>query len=311
MIEMARVDLRGLPVWERPGVVFEAFDRLMAGETLTLVTENEPRGLAASLERLRRDEFLLDRRRFGEQEWHVTLKRAHAPAAEVAHGGLLERAAAFRDLPLEARTMLAGKATSHLAHRGATVVGENTAWPYLGVVIEGTLALSTGSDCARQRLFYEVSPGEIFGETEYFDGGLTLGRTIALSKTARYLRIPRDVVAAAGAACPQLVHELAHVSAQRTRFLVEALNAQATQPILARIAAVLVPYAVADRGLAPARPPLPHMTQAQIAAAAGTVKEVAARAIAELETRGLLKREHGHISYLDRQRLLDLTREPA
>jgi len=51
------------------------------------------------------------------------------------------------------------------------------------------------------------------------------------------------------------------------------------------------------------------MTQSQIAAAAGTVKEVAARAIAELDERGLLRRERGHIRFLDRQGLVELLRE--
>ncbi|HEY5426137.1 MAG TPA: helix-turn-helix domain-containing protein [Candidatus Tumulicola sp.] len=80
-------------------------------------------------------------------------------------------------------------------------------------------------------------------------------------------------------------------------------------PILARIARVLVPYAMPERGLVPAAASLATVTQSQIAAAAGTVKEVAARAIAELESRNVLRRERGHIRYLDRQELLELIRE--
>jgi len=80
-------------------------------------------------------------------------------------------------------------------------------------------------------------------------------------------------------------------------------------PIIARIAQVLLPFSLPERGLSAALAPLPHMTQAQIAAAAGTVKEVAARAIADLESRELLKRERGHIRYLDRQKLIDLIKD--
>jgi CRP-like cAMP-binding protein len=99
------------------------------------------------------------------------------------------------------------------------------------------------------------------------------------------------------------------VNAQRRRDHMQALATQATMPIIARVAHVLVPYAMPERGLSPARAPLPNLTQAQIAAAAGTVKEVAARAIAELEQRELLKRERGHIRYLDRQGLLDMIKD--
>jgi hypothetical protein len=48
------------------------------------------------------------------------------------------------------------------------------------------------------------------------------------------------------------------------------------------------------------------MTQTQVAAAAGTVKEVAARAIADLERVQALRRERGHIRYLDRAKLLEI-----
>ena len=67
-----------------------------------------------------------------------------------------------------------------------------------------------------------------------------------------------------------------------------------------------MPYAVPERGLHPALAPLPTMTQAQVAASAGTVKEVAARAIAELERVQALRRERGHIRYLDRTQLLEM-----
>jgi hypothetical protein len=77
-----------------------------------------------------------------------------------------------------------------------------------------------------------------------------------------------------------------------------------SQPIIARVANALLPYAAPEQGLHPALPPLPNMTQSQVAASAGTVKEVAARAIAELERLQALRRERGHIRYLDRTKLL-------
>jgi DNA-binding GntR family transcriptional regulator len=45
------------------------------------------------------------------------------------------------------------------------------------------------------------------------------------------------------------------------------------------------------------------MTQNQLAVIAGTAKEVAARAIAELEAAGALERMQGHISRIDRAKL--------
>ena len=303
-----RIDLRGMPVWDRPAMVFEAFDRLTNGETLVAVTEHEPRGLAASLQQLRRDHMMLARRRVGSHEWHVTMRRLNGERATTPES-ILHRTPLFCDLSKEALAVLAQAATIHTARRGQTIVHEDIDWPYVGVVFEGALALSSGERSSRQRIFFEISTGESFGETEFFDAGLTVGRTIALSKSVRYLRIPRDVVSTIGMQYPQVMIALAHIAAQRTRTLADALTAQATQPILVRIASVLLPYAVTEKGLGAAHSPLPNMTQAQVAATAGTVKEVAARAIAELESRELLKRERGHIRFLDRQGLIELIRE--
>ncbi len=306
---MARIDLRGLPVWDRPSAVFEAFDRLTDGEMLTVVTENEPRGLTASLQQSRQGELLLAPHRVGAEEWHVTLRRPKG-GVDTSQSALLGRSPVFCDLPELALHALANAATVHTVRRGNTIAPENSESPAIGMVVEGTLALASGS-ASRNRIFYEIAAGEIFGETEFFDNGRTLGRTIVLSKTARFFRIPYEAVRNAAAMHPDVFVSLARIGAQRARLLVEMLSSQSTQPILSRIAGVLVQYAVAEKGLAPATAPLPNLTQSQIAAAAGTVKEVAARAIAELELRGLLKRERGHIRYLDRQGLLDLIRTPA
>jgi CRP-like cAMP-binding protein len=110
---------------------------------------------------------------------------------------------------------------------------------------------------------------------------------------------------------PQFIMNLARVVAQRKRDALTSLGRQSTMSIIARIAQVLLPFATAERGLSLAIDPLPNLTQSQIAASAGTVKEVAARAIAELERLELLKRERGHVCYLDRQRLADFVRSQS
>jgi len=302
-----RLDVRSLPVWERLEKIRDLFDRLPVGGSLTILTENEPRGLAFRMEQTRPREIILDHRRTGDREWEIRLTRASVEADAPSPAGVLTRAAIFCTLSEEARAALVAESSLHTIRRGQVAVGEGADWPYLGIVFEGVLALTTGNG-GRPRIFNEIFPYELIGELELFDSAPAAGRVVALSKVARYLRIPRRTVLEVGERFPQLLIELGRVSAQRRRDLMQALATQATMPIIARVAHVLVPYATPERGLSPARAPLPSLTQAQIAAAAGTVKEVAARAIAELEQRELLKRERGHIRYLDRQGLLDMIR---
>jgi CRP-like cAMP-binding protein/uncharacterized protein (DUF2249 family) len=308
-MESPRLDLRALPVWERPAKVFDLFDSLPPGGTLAFVTDHEPRGLAGRIEQGRKHQVIVDARRTGEREWIVYITRASVETDGLTPLGVILRTAVFSGLDDGVRVNLAADASMLVIRRGQTVVAENTEWPYLGVAYEGVLALTSGNGKTRPRIFHQIFPYEVFGETELFDEAPAAGRVIALSKTARVLRITRRSLLEAGMRFPQLLLAFGRVSSQRSRDLQQTLATQATLPIIARIAQVLLPFAMPERGLSLALSPLTNMTQAQIAAAAGTVKEVAARAIAELEARELLRRERGHIRYLDRQKLIDLIKE--
>jgi CRP-like cAMP-binding protein/uncharacterized protein (DUF2249 family) len=305
------LDLRGLPVWERPSRVYDHFDRLPDGEAFTFVVENEPRGLTTSVEANRRAEMMLDQCRVGEREWHVTVRRANGTNETPCPRSILARTPAFSQLGAESLDRLARAATMHTARRGHVLVASNADWPYLGIVFEGVCAISNDARNARYRVYYEVFPHDIFGEAALFDGAPMAARAVVLSKTARYVRVPHHDILAAAAENLAVLKRVGAVIAQRSRDMMVTLANQATTPVIARIAAVLLPYAVPEAGLTPALPPLPNLTQAHIAAAAGTVKEVAARSIAELEVRGYLLRERGHIRFLDREKLIDLVKGSA
>jgi CRP-like cAMP-binding protein/uncharacterized protein (DUF2249 family) len=310
-MDSTHVDVRGLPTWERPGIIREALDRLPDGVAITLITENEPRGLASRIVQRQRGELICEPRRIGRQEWHITLRRIPVDGDRLSAVGVLRRAGVFAGLDERAREVLASSAAIFTLRRGQAVVESDTEWPYIGVVCEGVFALASNGDDRRDRIFFEVFPYEVFGEMEAFDEALMFGRVVALSKSARYIRLPRADVLQAAQEFPSVLASLARVTTQRARHVMEALVAQPTMPIVVRIARALLPYSMPERGLSPAAFPLPGMTQAQIAASAGTVKEVAARAISDLEEAGLLQRERGHIRYLDRQRLLELVRTGA
>jgi CRP-like cAMP-binding protein len=307
VLEELVIDVRGLPVWERPGRVFERFDQLALGGRMTFVTEYEPRGLAGRIEQQRPGQARVEALRIADTEWRVTLTRLDHERHTPTPASVLRRCGIFADLDDIARARLVATATERTLRKGEMLVDEGDDFPFLGIVWEGVLAVSA-TNAGRVRTFYEIFPFETFGDVELFDHGLSMGRIVALAKVTRALLLPREAVRLLGVSHPELLFGIATVCAQRTRVLAESLAAQGTQPIVHRLAAVLLPYSMPDRGLAPAMSPLPSLTQTQLASAAGTVKEVAARAIAELEAQGALRRERGHIRYLDRTRLLEYAR---
>lgn len=310
MVQPAEIDLRGLPAWERPELIRKALDRLPSGASLTLITENEPRALSQRVTQDRADRFLVETRQVASRLWHLRLTHRSGEAADRNSSAQhLSRCPAFAALDPSVREELAAAAVWQTGRRGQTLVADNVDWAFIGMVTEGIVARANGGGRERERILYEIFPYELFGVAEYFDRGLKMARIAVFSKTARVLKIPWDVVARVAARNPELTNALGVVMAQRVRLLADALSIQGSLPILGRIARVLLPYAMPDRGLVPAAASLSTITQSQIAAAGGTVKEVAARAIAELESRNALRREHGHIRYLDRQVLLELIRD--
>jgi CRP-like cAMP-binding protein/uncharacterized protein (DUF2249 family) len=310
MVTHDPLDLRNLPVWERASTVLDEAAKLETGASLEFLTEVDPRALIARIEQLHPGEFAFEPRHLGGNEWRIRLTRVQVDSQATSLSAALRRSPVFSSLDENALAQLMEAASEHTARKSQIICAENAACTYLGVLIEGAMAVFVGAG-SRERLLYHLSPFDTFGEIEFFDGGLALGRTVVLSKNARYATIPFDVLRDVATRSSTFMTALAAATSQRNRTLASELASQVSQPIIARVAAALLPYAAPERQLHPALPPLPTMTQAQIAAAAGTVKEVAARAIAELERVQALRRERGHIRYLDRSKLLSMIDEAS
>jgi CRP-like cAMP-binding protein/uncharacterized protein (DUF2249 family) len=302
------IDFRGIPVWERVPLVLAALDRAPQGASVSCITDIEPRGLSA---RVRDEGFgpvLVETSALGGQLWRLRFTRQTGEATANPIARVLQAAPPFARLPDESLARLVGAASSQAANRGRVMVDGKGIWPYVGVVAEGVVAVANGGG-ERNPILYEAFPLDTFGIGAFFDRGAPLGSVVVMTKSARIVKVPWDALAAIAHGSPELLLGLGNALANVQRLLAQKLAAQSVLPIVGRVARVLLPHAMPSRGLSPAMPALATMTQSQIAAAAGTVKEVAARAIAELDERGLLKRERGHIRFLDRQGLIELLRE--
>jgi CRP-like cAMP-binding protein len=199
-------------------------------------------------------------------------------------------------------------ASLHAVRRGFQIAKSGAAFPFLGFVRNGVIgvtAVSRGPMRAVRRFtIYEAHGGSTFGEVAILDRSIAVGEISVLSKRAVYALIPDSRISAAALADAGLLARLGSVAAARCRDLASRLTSQRAWPVAARVARVLLSYAAEREGLQPTATMLGELTQRDIAAAAGCVPEAAARAIATLERAGAISREHGHIRYADRRRLL-------
>lgn len=300
------LDVRSIPPWERHARILATFDGLPLGGELHLTSDHEPRPLRAQFEELRRGRYVWIQRMIAGDEWRVTLRRVGTEGAgvddESVHG-FFRRCAIFADISDATRRTLAEAAIVRVLVRDEAAAEEGGDWDAFGVVMRGTLVAVRTSQYGREHGIYDVLPTEPFGEVSLLDGGVALARYAASSPRATVALLPKPAVLVAMSVEPALVRALGVVSAQRTRAILERFSAQTSLPTVARVASVLLPHAGPEPGLQPVLASLEHVTQSQMAVAAGTVKEVVSRALMELERAGAIERRGGRIALVDRQKL--------
>jgi CRP/FNR family transcriptional regulator, cyclic AMP receptor protein len=216
---------------------------------------------------------------------------------------------AFQDVEGRVLQELAEMASIAELAKGESIYEAGQRWEYVGFLAEGCVAMLAPSDESKERLYEQVNAGEFFGVASLFDGEPEMARTVVVSKRAVYALIDRTKAVELCKAHGTLAVAFAVTSARRVRHLTSLLASEMSLNAQQRIVRYLL-YFAQGPSLAPARDPLPLMTQTQIAAAAGTVKEVVSRTLAALERQGAVKREAGHVRWLDRRLLAQVLGQP-
>ena len=214
---------------------------------------------------------------------------------------------AFGEVPAQVLHALVDGATVRDARKAEVIYDDGERWDQLGFVIEGCIAMLASGQDGKEHLYEHVFPGSFFGVSAMFDGGAEMARTAVVSRKACHALIDRDVVINLCKQHGTLATAFAMTLARRVRRTTSLLAAQLNLTAQERIARYLLSYA-SGSGMSEALDPLPLMTQAQIGAAAGTVKDVAARTIGLLERQGALKRERGHVQLVNRELLAEFSR---
>jgi len=272
--------------------VVNTFAGLRGGESVTLIYDHEPRSLLQQLEESFPESFAWTQRNLG-RGWEVTLRKmpeapVHDPVAR-----FLERCPFLATASEQTKKALARVATSRLVGRSKPVALQGVSWPFVGVVRTGKIYAVVSSSEGREQILYDAGPFEVFGEVMLFDRGDSIARFVALSEPAEVLLLPRDDVVKAMLSDYGLRSELMTACALRTRSIIDLLCTQVSKPVIGRIAMLLHRYG--DH--------TPTLTLSQIAAAAGTVKEVVARCLAKLEAAGAIYRRQGRVHIVDAAKL--------
>lgn len=302
-----RLDVRSIPPPQRHPKIFALFDALPQSTTLVLVTDHEPRPLRAEFDR-KRSGVKWAQRDLGGGRWEVRLDHVEVDTPRSPVALTLWKSGLFGGLGDDILNEAAYHARRVSIRRHRAIAGVAMSWPYLGIVERGTIQAALATLAGREQTVYEVLACEPFGEVPILDGGSTPLRFTAVTSDTVAILLPAEFVRTMIERFPSIGTAIATVAAQRFRLVTECFAGHLSQSTTSRVASVLLTYARPDIGLSDALEPLPQLTQTEIAARAGTVKEVVSRALSELQVAGALQRRSGHIARLDRAKLFAIAK---
>lgn len=162
-----------------------------------------------------------------------------------------------------------------------TVTGEPGA--ALGIVRRGHVRVFATAPNGREQVFFVLGPGDTFGDVAAADRLPAPASVEALPPGAGVLLLPFASLDALRIAYPAIVANAAPVLAARVRQLTALVRALALQHRGERLAQVLLEEHARTGG------PV-ALTQQELAARAGTVREVVSRTLRDFERQGIIAR---------------------
>lgn len=199
--------------------------------------------------------------------------------------------------PLDQAALAALAASAVPLHRPAGVIIQLEGDPAetMYVVVRGHVKITRTSPSGREQVVHIAGPGDHFNTVPMFDNGPCPANAEALTEVD-VLAWSRSDLRRLIEAHPQLALALLDEFGRRLRHLVDLVDSLALHTVQGRLAQLLLQRATAlEQGQAVA-----PLTQAEMAAQIGTVREMVARTLKSFEAQGLIRLERGTITILDR-----------
>lgn len=293
------LDARSLPDATKTEQILDAFDKLTIGAILEINEETDPRALRNEISQLRTGRFSWDSRNLGSNRWTVRLERID----ENAEGeNFLQHVPPFATAKASTIRELGGQLGERSFKAGDTIFDEAEMWPYIAVLRTGKVILTLLSPDGKTHTIGERLTHDTLNESGVFDGGGTTTRAEALTD-ATIVTIPSEAVLHACRNDAELALGFLAAASQARRRSIDTIADLAFAHVLQRVAKFLLGYARTSVGMTRGLPGVENLSQAQIAAAAGTVRDMAARALLRLKNAHAVELDRGRVKAIDRPRL--------
>jgi len=182
------------------------------------------------------------------------------------------------------------------AERGEMVLLEGEWAADLYFVASGAVKVFKTSAEGKEQILSIVRPGESFNDVSIFDGGPNPASARAMGPVLLY-GIRKNDMEAILRDHPQAVLNVINVLASRVRHLVSLVEDLSFKHVIGRVAKILFEQVGGEMGRGP------RLTQQEMAAMAGTAREVVGRSLKALQEEGAIKVDRNRIIITDKEAL--------
>jgi CRP-like cAMP-binding protein len=206
----------------------------------------------------------------------------------------MARVPLFAGLDSEVLAALARLTVARAYGRGQIVFLQGEPCAGLYVVATGGFRIYKLSPQGREQVLHHLGPGDTFNEVAALDGGPNPASVAATADAVLWL-LSRDDIKRLAQTYPSLAWALIESIARRARHLVDMVEDLSLRSVKARVAKLLLTQAqVSSPGISIERDQM--ISQSEMAARLGTVREMVGRALRDLADDGLIS--------MDRQRIV-------
>jgi len=216
----------------------------------------------------------------------------------------LKRIPYFDDLGLAELDSIKRLIFGKEVERGETVLLEGESSEALYFIISGMVKMFKTSAEGKEQILSIARPGETLNDVAVFDGGPNPTSAHTMTPVTLY-GIKRSNLEFILHEYPTVALNVVKVLAGRVRHLVSLVEDLSFRHVIGRVANILLQHAGDRTGTRP------RLTQQEMAAMAGTVREVVSRSLKTLEERGMIKLDRHRIVITNKEALEDMVGIPS
>jgi CRP/FNR family transcriptional regulator len=210
----------------------------------------------------------------------------------------------FSDLSLAELESIRKLIFEKTAARAEMVLLEGESAANLYFVASGAVKVFKTSAEGKEQILSIVRPGESFNDVPIFDGGPNPASARTMGPVLLY-GIKKNDIKAILRDHPQIALNVIKVLARRVRHLVSLVEDLSFRHVISRVAKILFEHIGDEMGRGP------RLTQQEMAAMAGTAREVVGRSLKALEEEGAIKLDRHRIVITDKGALQKIMEVPS